>query len=280
MSVRFPYIWPIEMKTPEPLLRRLHVSSVETGSRLGCGATRSFLRRLRLHSLVVFDFDDTCVDTAPLYTRARAQCREIVAADGVDPAQWNALQQKCDAALIPTLKFGPAQFPTACVEAYEALAKSPKPSVSKKLYATASAVLTNPPPVKAGVDKALAELSRDHIMVLLTKGNSEVQERLVRASGLGGRFDKVVMVGDKNPEAFREICRWAHVAPERAWSVGNSLPSDINPAMRAGLSTVHFKDGADVWTYEQRETKPLPGGRYSSTDRMAKVPAIIHKGLG
>ena len=121
----------------------------------------------------------------------------------------------------------------------------------------------------------LRELSQHHPLVLLTKGEDAVQQERLDRSGLRGYFDEVVVVADGKPaELFRSICERHGSTPERSWSVGNSLPSDINPALKACLSAVWVD--ADVWDYERRENTPLPGHLIRS-EFIARVPAAIAK---
>ena len=47
--------------------------------------------------------------------------------------------------------------------------------------------------------------------------------------------------------------------PGRAWMIGNSPRSDINPALEAGMGAV-FVPHADTWVLEKEEIRG--GGRY------------------
>ncbi len=82
-----------------------------------------------------------------------------------------------------------------------------------------------------------------------------------------------MVVADKHVEAFVRECVRHGAEPSRAWMVGNSARSDVNPARRAGLRTVHVPHAAP-W---HRDEEPLVDvGLPTLVARtFADVPALV-----
>ena len=115
----------------------------------------------------------------------------------------------------------------------------------------------------------LAMLQGSFRLHLLTKGDSAVQQRRVAVSGLSGYFEKVWIVAEKNLDTFTAVSDFAAVPPRACWSVGNSLPSDINPALECGLNAV-FVPHPHTWTLERQDIRP-GGGKLIVIERFADL---------
>jgi len=91
------------------------------------------------------------------------------------------------------------------------------------------------------VNATLSELKhRGWPMVVFTKGELLDQEQKLHRSGLGDYFDYVEITSDKTEREFRHLCSRLGIAPQELLMVGNSLKSDITPALAIGASAVHI----------------------------------------
>jgi len=77
-------------------------------------------------------------------------------------------------------------------------------------------------------------------LVVFTKGELLDQEHKLQRSGLAHFFDHVEITSDKGEPEFRELCRKLGVHPEEMLMVGNSLKSDIAPALAIGCQAVYI----------------------------------------
>lgn len=214
-----------------------------------------------MRSLVVFDGDDTLWFVEGLYDAARAEAARIVEESGLDAEAWEALQRTIDVENVARLGLSAERFPTSCVQAYEQLSRlsgqSADPSVREAVRAAAARVFDSAAPVAERAEAVLSELSEKHRLALLTRGDPRVQRKRLAGTGLESFFERVEIVAHKDAAVFRQLLGQLGVHPEHAWSVGNSLPSDINPALECGMSAIWID--ADVWEYERREVVPSPG---------------------
>jgi putative hydrolase of the HAD superfamily len=85
-------------------------------------------------------------------------------------------------------------------------------------------------------------------LILLTKGETTVQERRIRESGLETLFERVRIVPHKTTREFHELLEQSGVPAANSWSIGNSARSDINPATAIGMRGVLIPRG--TWSYE------------------------------
>jgi len=89
-------------------------------------------------------------------------------------------------------------------------------------------------------------------MVLFTKGELLDQQHKLERSGLGRYFEHVEITSDKREADFRLLARKLGAAPRSLVMVGNSLKSDIAPALAAGWRAVYIPFHV-TWQLERHE---------------------------
>ena len=226
---------------------------------------------------IVFDGDDTLWSTEQLYDDARAKARRVVAESGLDGTKWEKLERRIDVENVETIGFSMQRFPTSCVQAYEETCRSegrsPDPAVTKRVRQVSNAAFDRDPPVVPGALETLTHLrARGIRLALLTKGEHELQWRRIRCSGLGDLFDVIEVVPEKSPAIIRAIVARLGIDVASACMVGNSIRSDLLPAVDAGLRAVWIN--APVWEYE-RAFDHLADARVTAVSDLAAVAALI-----
>lgn len=229
-----------------------------------------------MRQLVIFDGDDTLWQSEQLYDTARDMARAVVENADHDAEEWERIERELDVRNVDLLGLSSERFPTSCVQAYEKLTAlrgaEPDPNVSNEIRVAASTVFKLPAPPVEGASEALAELSRDCSLALLTQGDSPIQRLRVSQSGLEDFFDVIAGVDRKTPDSFMRLLTSFDASPDIAWSVGNSVPSDINPALSIGMRAIWIP--AHVWEYEKREDQ-VAGPNLFVADSIHEVPPLI-----
>ena len=77
-------------------------------------------------------------------------------------------------------------------------------------------------------------------MVVFTKGELQDQENKLKRSGLLRYFDDVEITSDKSQTEFLALCAHQQIHPSELLMVGNSLKSDIAPALAIGASALYI----------------------------------------
>ena len=226
---------------------------------------------------VIFDGDDTLWSSEQLYDDARSRGRLIVSNSGLNGAEWEQRERLLDVQNVAKFKYSTDRFPTSCVQAYEELCRSSgrriDNGITTQIRRTAKSAFENDPPVMPGAKETLALLrSRGARLALLTKGDYALQCRRIERSGLREFFDVIRIVPEKTSDVIRDVVSALGVDAGSTWMVGNSMRSDIFPAMKAGLRTVRIP--AHVWEYERTYDRIESDG-VITTYHLADVPTVI-----
>ncbi len=98
-------------------------------------------------------------------------------------------------------------------------------------------------PYPGAIETLDAIRDRDIPMALLTNGEAANQRQSVEKFGLAAYFDCIVIegefgVGKPDERVFRHALQALSSSPETTWMIGDSLESDIAPALALGLHSV------------------------------------------
>ena len=147
------------------------------------------------------------------------------------------------------------------------------PEVVREILAAGREMLAHPVETLPGVDETIAELSDRYRLILITKGDLLDQERKLAASGLGERFAAVEIVSEKDRATYDRVFTRHGTGPAEAVMAGNSMKSDVLPAIAAGAFGVHIPY-AVTWAHELADA-PENEPRYVSLARIAELPDWI-----
>ncbi|MCI5073777.1 HAD family hydrolase [Oricola sp.] len=170
--------------------------------------------------------------------------------------------------------FGVKGFTLSMLETATALAGNALPaSVVRDILALGKAMLEHPVELLPGVVETLQALQDDFTLLVITKGDLFDQERKLVQSGLADHFDHVEIVSDKTPDVYRRIFDRHGHGSARAMMIGNSLKSDVLPALEAGSWAVHVPHDL-TWALEHA-VEPADHPRYRRAGALDRVPALI-----
>ncbi len=124
--------------------------------------------------------------------------------------------------------------------------------------------------------ETLEALASNYRIVLITKGDLFDQERKLAQSGLGELFDAVEIVSDKKATTYDAHLRSATpTAPNARMMVGNSLKSDVVPAIEAGSWGVYVPHGL-TWHLEHAEA-PVDQPRFRELKHIGELKELIEE---
>ncbi len=203
--------------------------------------------------VVIFDGDDTLWQTEYLYDDARSAAARVVAEAGIDPGDWELLQRAIDVLNVSTMGLSRERFPLSCAQAYVISAESAgvpfSGQVGDAVAAVARGVFETAAPTFPQAAIVLEALRVGWRIVLLTQGDTGVQRWRVETSGLAHLFDAIEIVDRKDGSVLLALLERLGVAAADCWMVGNSLRSDIEPAVSCGLRAIWID--AHVWEHER-----------------------------
>ena len=134
-------------------------------------------------------------------------------------------------------------------------------------------MLSHPIELLPGAAEALGALSGNYRLVLITKGDLMDQERKLAQSGLGELFSAVEIVSEKTPATYARAFARHGDGPDRAMMVGNSLKSDVLPAIAAGGWGTHVPHEL-TWELEHADP-PQAEPRFHSLIALSDLPDLL-----
>ncbi|HEX8444155.1 MAG TPA: HAD family hydrolase [Allosphingosinicella sp.] len=182
--------------------------------------------------------------------------------------------EACESRNLKHYGYGAKGFTLSMIETALELGGPALPaSVIRDIVEAGRRLLAHPVELLSGIEETLHALANRGRLALVTKGDLLHQEAKLAASGLGELFSAVEIVSDKNKGTFERLFRRHDVRPEQAVMAGDSLRSDVLPALDAGAWAA-FVPHAIQWTHEQAE-EPSNHHRYRRLTSLAELPAWI-----
>jgi putative hydrolase of the HAD superfamily len=224
-------------------------------------------------NLICLDADDTLWHNETYFRRTFADVAALLApfasAEEVQP-RLDAIEHRN----LSVYGYGVKGFILSMLEAASEIAGDELPAATvRDLLALGRDMLVHPIEILPGVEEALPRLAERGRLILVTKGDLHHQEAKLAASGIGEVFEGVEIVSDKRVETYRKIFERYRAFPEQAIMAGNSMRSDILPALEAGAYAA-FVPFELVWAHEAAEA-PAEHPRYRELASRADLPDWI-----
>jgi putative hydrolase of the HAD superfamily len=222
-----------------------------------------------------FDADDTLWQNETFFRLTQDRFAELLA----DHAERDHLHERLLAAERRNLGhygFGIKGFMLSMIEtAIEVTQRRVPASVIAEILSTGQEMLSHPIELLPHAAEVVADLSGQFRLVLITKGDLLDQERKLAQSGLGEMFDAVEIVSNKTEATYRGAFARHGDGADRAMMVGNSLKSDVRPALEAGSWGVFVPHGL-TWELEHAEA-PEGHARFHEIADLGALPALIER---
>lgn len=180
----------------------------------------------------------------------------------------------CETRNLPLYGYGAKGFTLSMIEtAVELAGDALSAGMIEQILAAGRALLAHPVELFDGVEDTLRALANIAPLVLVTKGDLLHQESKLAASGLGDLFSGIEIVSDKTADTFRSLFARHGVNAATAVMAGDSMRSDILPALDAGAWAAFIpQEGA--WAHE-RACAPSDHARFVQLERLADLPGWI-----
>lgn len=135
-------------------------------------------------------------------------------------------------------------------------------------------MLEHPVVTFPAVGETLASLAGQYRLVLITKGDLFDQERKLEQSGLADFFHAVEIVSDKRAQTYARIFTRYGDGPGNSVMVGNSLKSDVLPAIEAGSWGIHVPHEL-TWALDHADAPVDLPPRFRRVEKFAALPALL-----
>jgi putative hydrolase of the HAD superfamily len=228
---------------------------------------------LRPLTTIGFDADDTLWQNEQFYQLTEKHFTALLA-DYAEGTQISGRLLEAEKRNLSYYGFGIKGFTLSMIETAIEITEGNVPAkIIAEILDIGRDLLSHPVETMPHVHETLEALSGIYLLVLITKGDLFDQERKLAQSGLGDFFDAVEIVSDKTAVTYRRIFSKVGDGPERAMMVGNSLKSDIVPAIAAGSYGV-FVPHALTWVLEHVD-EPKDAPRFRKIEHLGELRALI-----
>jgi putative hydrolase of the HAD superfamily len=224
-------------------------------------------------STIAFDADDTLWHSERVFKlteeRFAALLADYVEAEGL--SQRLLETEKCN---LQYYGFGRKGFVLSMIETAIDVTDGKVPTaILRDLIDLGRDMAAHPIEILPDVRETLAAVAERYRILLITKGDLLDQEQKLARSGLGELFQAVEIVSDKSPLTYQRIFTRHGDGPERSMMVGNSLRSDVVPAIEAGSWGI-FIPHPLTWAMEHAEA-PNDAPRFRQIERIGELPGLL-----
>jgi putative hydrolase of the HAD superfamily len=221
------------------------------------------------------DADDTLWHNETMFRLTQDRFFDLLA-DVADRPALEARLNEVEKRNLRLYGYGVKGFTLSMIEtAMELTGGEPPARVIREILAAGREMLTEPVEPLPGVDAALAELSGAYRLVLITKGDLLHQEQKLAASGLGDLFAAVEIVSEKDASTYERVFARHGTGAAQAVMCGNSMRSDILPALEAGAYGAHVPYPL-TWAHEMADA-PMGHPRFAELASIRDLPEWIAK---
>jgi putative hydrolase of the HAD superfamily len=206
----------------------------------------------------IFDYDDTLAPNQQYYCYAQIRFAKYI----IDKFNYRAPdvqsiineEVEVDLKNVKTFGFSAKRFPNSFVETFKKICESRKFEYTEDDIDDVYSIGTEAFDIDAGlVENAESVLNflakKNDELLLYTKGDEGVQRFKIALNNMKRWFkeENIFIVNEKNCQDFKNIIGTRN--KESVYKVGNSVRSDIKPAIEAGIKAIYIP--CETWAYER-----------------------------
>ena len=220
-----------------------------------------------------FDADDTLWQNESFFRLTQDRFADLLA-DYSDRAALMQRLLEAEKRNIGHYGFGIKGFMLSMIEtAIEVTDQTVPAPVIAEILAAGQEMLGHPIHLLPHAQEAVEALAGTHRILLITKGDLLDQERKLAQSGLGDLFHGVEIVSQKTPATYARAFAHHGSGPDSAMMIGNSLKSDVVPALEAGAWGIYVPHGL-TWELEHAP-RPDRHPRFREIGDLGRLPDLL-----
>ena len=220
-----------------------------------------------------FDADDTLWQNEAFFRLTQDRFTDLLS-DHAEAEHLHARLLAAERRNLGHYGFGIKGFVLSMIEtAIEVTDHRVSAHVIAEIMAAGRDMLAHPIELLPFARETVMALSGAFRVLLITKGDLLDQERKLAQSGLGDLFDGVEIVSDKTPTIYTTIFARHGTGADQAMMVGNSMKSDVLPALVAGSWGVHVPHGL-TWELERADA-PHGQTRFHALLDLGGLPDLV-----
>lgn len=231
---------------------------------------------------ILFNLDDTLVYCNRYFNRVIGEFADQMAAwfRSLTTDEVRRKQLEIDLKAINEYGLRSERFPESFVKTYEyfcaVTGKEKKKSEIELIRELGFSVFKIPVEPIPFMDETLQRLKGEgHELYLHTGGDAPNQLRKITQLELTTYFEHRIFITEhKDTTALSNILKTIDADPEITWMVGNSLRTDIKPALEKNINAI-FIPAEMEWKYNDVKIKAKPKRAFLTLNSLEEVPDAI-----
>ena len=225
---------------------------------------------------IAFDADDTLWHNEPIFNFTQIKVADLLA-DWATEGDLGPLINEIERRNLALFGYGAKGFTLSLIETALEVSKGQVPaSVIGMILDTGKAMLEHPIDLLPGVEATLQRMSKEHPLMLVTKGDLFDQESKIARSGLAEYFSTIEIVSEKDPQTYRDLLDRHGIAAERFVMIGNSVKSDILPVVSIGGNAVHIPYDS-TWELDRVDHGGAESEGFFEVAGISEVPEVLER---
>lgn len=236
---------------------------------------------------ILFDLDDTLIHCNKYFGVILDQFLELThdwfSDYELTTAEIRQKQIQIDIASVQDVGFKSGNFPQSLINTYRYFSSKFQrlihPHEEDQLFQLGLSVYDLEVEPYPGMVETLELLkSNGHQLHLYTGGETLIQQRKIDQMNLRLYFDERIYIREhKNTDSLEQILRSGHFDRSSTWMIGNSLRTDVMPALTAGICSIYIQI-SNEWEYNIVELNRTPDHILYTANSINEVPeCIAHK---
>ena len=208
---------------------------------------------------ICLDMDDTLIVNQVLYTNAEFMLAGYLQNFGITPEDTFAVFAATEKENYKTMGISIARFPLS----FEMTLRHFVPDADAAMIATVrdmgERVFRTVADVKPGTTGALETLAKIAPLHIVTGGADNVQQFRIDNLPFKDKFNTFTIIAKKDVDVYHDVAKKLCLKPAEIIMIGDSLKSDVLPAVEAGMRAVWIEALNAPHEIKQAE---LPKGAY------------------
>jgi putative hydrolase of the HAD superfamily len=235
---------------------------------------------------IIFNLDDTLIQCNKYFNQVINQFAEQMTIwfKSLTKEEIKRKQFEIDIESVDKNGLTTEHFPQSFVDTYlhycELAGKKKEDDIIEYLRKLGRSVFEIPVESLPNMYETLKQLKEEgHQLYLHTGGEEANQRRKISQLELAVYFEHRVFISErKDTTALTDILKTMDFDRKLTWMVGNSLRTDILPALELGINTIYIPAKTE-WEYNMIEVNVEPKGAYLTLSSLNEVPEAIHNYL-
>jgi putative hydrolase of the HAD superfamily len=224
--------------------------------------------------VIAFDGDDTLWHNEMIFTMTQERFRELLLRHTPE-ADVDARLLETERRNLAAFGYGIKGFILSMAETAIDVTEGRIPATDiRAILEFGRAMLSHPVELLDGARATLETLAERYELMLVTKGDLFDQESKIARSGLAPIFSRVEILSEKDEASYRRLLARHGVAPTEFIMVGNSIRSDILPAIAVGARAVHIPYHT-TWALEHAEAPAAVADQLWTLETIRELPALV-----